>query len=91
MDPITVASTTTPPIVPPNNNNRRCALESVVVVSCADTVVLHRSRVVKLKQSCIVIIVENGPLSQFPGGDDKITAEGDSTYAVHEPDIVLNI
>ena len=37
----------------PNNNNRRCALESVVLVSCADVVVLHRSRVVNLRRSCM--------------------------------------
>ena len=58
------------------------------LVSCTDTVVLYRSKVVKLRRSCIVIIVENGLLSQFPRGDDKITAEGDSTSAVHEPDIL---
>ena len=92
MDPTTVASTTTPPIVPPIRTTDGALWIPVraVLFSCADTVVLHRSKVVKLRRSCIVIIVENGLLLRFPR-DDKITAEGDSICAVHEPDTVLNI
>ena len=62
--------------------------ETSTLVSRADTVVLYRSKVVKLRRSCIAIIVENDLLSQFHRCDDKITAEGDSTSAVHEPDLL---
>ena len=55
MDTIIFASTTTLPITPPiiATDGALWIPVRAVLVSCADTVVLHRSKVVKLRWSCI--------------------------------------